>query len=399
MSFANPTPLRIGTAGALHSWRVRVAGRVVLGVEIEGATYTWQEFHLVGDSGGTGTLVYEEGEHGPEWKLFRAFQPLRSLPAREAATKRVGDTVNLDGTPTRITLVDESRVLHIEGTPPEGVAVGDIAHYFNADTGRRMLVASWTGDEIEFYEGEDVPGAFVAKAFNLAAGASAFRPAAGASALSGSGTPAAAAQTKRNLLIVAVLFGLIVLFAAFSCARSGGRPAGAARPATPQSAPPQRLKVGASGTLGGEVLRVTGSSVVELARVNGRRQFREYALATVDGRTVRLVQGIEGLSGQWHLLRPQPVPTGLTPHDAATLRRSGRVALDGSTAQLTELFRARTASRDGEAADLGAPGAIRYGWLARTPGELVVARWNEQQIEILGGKPLPERDLLAAFPP
>ncbi len=396
MSFANPTPLRVGASGAFHSWRVRVAGRVVLGVEIDGETYYWHEFHLVGEGSNTGTLVYEEGESGPEWKLFRAFTPLRPLSAREAAAKRVGDSVNLDGTPTRITLVDESRVHHIEGTPPEGVEVGDIAHYLNADTGRRMLVASWTGDEIEFFEGEDVPAALVAKAFALPATAPAFRGAAGAAALSGGGG-GISPQTKRNVLIVAVLFGLIVLGAAFSCARSGVRAAGAIRPSAPQAAPAQRLNIGAAGLLGSDAVTVAGSSVVELARVNGRRQFREYELTTAEGRSWRLVQGIEGLAGQWHLLRPQPAPAGLTPHDAAALRRNGRVSLDEGTAQLTDLFRARTENREGDSATLGAPGAIRYGWLARTADELIVARWDEQRIEVLRGKLIPEKDVLATF--
>lgn len=397
MSFANPTPLRIGMTGAFHSWHVRIAGRVVMGVEIEGETYTWQEFHLVSDSGNSGTLVHEEGERGPEWKLFRAFQPLRPLSAHEAATKRVGDAINLDGTSTRITLVDESRVLHLEGTPPEGVQVGDVAHYFNADTGRRMLVASWTGDEIEFYEGEDVPPALVARAFGLKAASPAFGAAPpGKASLSG-GTAAASPQTRRNFLIVAVLFGLVILFAVFSCNRSGSPARGAAAAPAPQAVPPERLQLGATGQLAGESLTVTGSRVVELDRVNGRRRIREYELTGPAGQALRLVQGIEGLAGQWHLLRPQPVPAGLTPHDAATLRRSGRVSLDGNAAQLTDLFRARTETRDGTAPTLGQPGAIHYGFLARTADELVVARWNEEHIEILGGRPVPEKDVLADF--
>jgi hypothetical protein len=200
MSFANPTPLRVGARGTLHGWSVTVTGRVVLGVEIDGETYYWNEYYLMGDSGSSGTLVYEETEHGPEWKLFRLFEPERPLTAREAMAKRVGDTVNLDGTPTKVTLVDESRVYHIEGSAPEGVAVGDVAQYFNADTGQRMLVASWTGDEIEFYEGEDAPAELIASAFGFA------QPRASSSFTSGTD---AAAATKRTTMIVVVVFFLV----------------------------------------------------------------------------------------------------------------------------------------------------------------------------------------------
>ena len=51
MSFANPTPLRIGATGTLNGWRVRVAGRVVLGVRDGGETYYWNEYNLVDDQG------------------------------------------------------------------------------------------------------------------------------------------------------------------------------------------------------------------------------------------------------------------------------------------------------------------------------------------------------------
>src|SRR5690348_3077991 len=99
MSYENPTPLKVGATGTLNGWRVRVAGRIVMGVEIDGATYFWNEYHLLDGSGNAATLVFEETENGYEWKLFRAFTPLRPLSAGEAAAKKVGDMINLDGTP------------------------------------------------------------------------------------------------------------------------------------------------------------------------------------------------------------------------------------------------------------------------------------------------------------
>lgn len=47
--------------------------------------------------------------------------------------------VDITGKPMRVTCVDESRVLQIEGEAPEGVEVGDIAHYFNAETASDMV--------------------------------------------------------------------------------------------------------------------------------------------------------------------------------------------------------------------------------------------------------------------
>jgi len=57
----------------------------------------------------------------------------------------------------RVTLVDESKVYWVEGRPPEGVELGDIANYFNALAGNRMYVVSWTGPEVEVFQGMDLP--------------------------------------------------------------------------------------------------------------------------------------------------------------------------------------------------------------------------------------------------
>ncbi len=211
MSYANSTPLRIGATGTLNGWRVRVAGRVVLGVSEGGETYYWNEFNLVDDSGNSATLVLEETEQGPEWKLFRAIEPLHPLDARAAAEKHVGDQVNLDGRPVAVTLTGASRVYHIEGEAPEGVEVGDVANYFNADTGDRMLVASWTGHEIEFYEGLDVPPETLATAFGLP------RHTFSAAGFSGGKAGTAATTSRGFLRVVVIVLGLFSFFGFRSC--------------------------------------------------------------------------------------------------------------------------------------------------------------------------------------
>jgi hypothetical protein len=62
------------------------------------------------------------------------FEPAHSLTAAEAAAKRPGDALNLEGTPVFVRFVSTSRVYAIEGKAPEGVKVGDEAHYFNANS-------------------------------------------------------------------------------------------------------------------------------------------------------------------------------------------------------------------------------------------------------------------------
>ena len=156
MSKSNPTPIRVGTYGTFNGVRYLVAGRLVMGMELDGERYFWNEFNLVSDNGDTATLVHEEGEHGTEWKMFVLFELEFPMSASDAAAKRVGDRINLEGTHVRISLVDESRVYHIEGDAPEGVELGDVAKYFNAQFGRDMIVVSWTDDEVEYYRGKDL---------------------------------------------------------------------------------------------------------------------------------------------------------------------------------------------------------------------------------------------------
>jgi hypothetical protein len=401
MSHENPTALRLGATGTLNGWRVRVAGRAVMAVAIEGEDYFWNEFRLVDASGNEATLVHEEGESGPEWKLFRPFTPAKPMTAAEASFKSVGTKVNLDGTPVAITLVDESRVVHLEGEAAEGVEVGDIAHYFNADTGSRMLVASWTGDEIEFYEGLDVPAAVVAQAFNLPPPPAA--PAAdGESAtanLTGSGLrtdpgpkPAVGWMTK---LVLAALGG-ITLFSGYSCLNRKTAPAPAVSKSAPVFAPTVQLMNGAEGTLSGERFTVSAVAAVEIARPGGRHARREYALRGADGARALLVNGLTGGSKEWHLLRPAAVPAGLMPVEAARKKKGEAVTLDGRTFKIADVFQAKTLFTEPAAAGPAAE-AVEYGFLATEGADVLLVRWGETAVRCWRGVPVAEATVSAAF--
>ena len=415
MSHENPTPLRVGATGTLNGWRVRVAGRLVMSVEVDGETYLWSEFHLVDNSGNSASLVFEEGEEGPEWKLFREFTPSHPMTAREAAAKDVGDTVNLEGTPVAITLVDQSRVEFIEGEAPEGVEVGDVAHYFNADTGSRMLVASWTDDEIEFYEGLDAPADSVAAAFGFTpnaksrteSNASGFHNRGdenSASSLHGDGTPAGSGSSGLLIKVVLVLLGGAGLFGAYSCFSSGGSKTIAratGRPAPKISAPASRLATGAQGTLGGRTYEIVGQDIVEIARTAGRHDRREYVLREGRASPALLINGLSGGAQEWHLLRATPPPAGLTPYDAAAKRKGETVTVERGPVRVADLFQSKTAASAPPGVIGSAPprAAVQYGFVARDSDHWLLARWDEQQLQFLAGTAITEADVLAAFGP
>lgn len=392
----NPTALRIGASGTLNGWRVRVAGRVVMAVEIEGEDYFWNEFRLVDGSGNEATFVFEEGESGPEWKLFRPFTPAQSLTAAEAASKNVGDKVNLDGSPVAITLVDESRVVQIEGEGPEGVEVGDIAHYFNADTGNRMLVASWTGDEIEFYEGLDVPVDGVARAFHLPK-----TPATGVvSNFSDSSGLREAVSKSAGIgwvpkLVLAAL-AAVVVFSGYSCFRRGSDAVAGATSAARPFAPTLQLVNGAEGELGGQRFTVATQSAVEIARPGTRHSRREYTLTGRRDERVLLINGLSGGSKEWHLLRPASVPAGLTPFEAARKKKGETIALDGRAFRIIDVFQSTKLFTEPATAGPAA-NTVEYGFLATEGTDVLLARWSETAIQLWRGTTVAEADVQTAF--
>jgi len=371
--FGNPTALQVGMSGTLCGIPYHVAGRVVLGADVDGETCYWNEYHLVDDRGQSATLVFEETENGPEWKLFSLFEPVSPMTVAEAARKRVGDTVNLDGKPIQITLVGQSRVYHIEGRAPEGVEVGDVAHYFNADTGVEMQVVSWTGDEIEFYRGIDVPMEEVAAAFRLPA-----------EKLAGSGLvaeqPLKPASTSLRNVLPLVSLGILVVVA-WVAFLSYSKPECASAPFAPKRVKtlPARLSANASGTLHGRLLAVRSHAVVEVARVGLRYPCHEYTLS--DGSL--LIHGLNGQPSDWHLLRPAALPASLTPTQAAALRAGDRLTLDGVEWTVRDLFQL--------------PGAGKFGLLAQSDKQWAVLRWTPESLEGYLGGALTEKEVLEAF--
>lgn len=393
MSYENPTPLRVGMAGTLNGWRVKVAGRIVLGVQDGGETYFWNEYHLRDDSGNSATLVFEETEEGPEWKLFRDFSPLRMLSVREGAAKKVGDTVNLDGTPVAVTLVGSSRVFHIEGQAPEGVETGDIATYLNADTGSRMLVVSWTGEDIEYYEGLDAPNDAVADAFGFPRNA--LQPVA---ALSGSAFNSRAVRFVPKVVMgMMALFTLFGFFSCFSFKFTSGSSGSTAAPRPKLAAPAFRLPTGAQGSLAQHRYLINGHAVVEVARTSGRHDRHEYILRDESNTDALLVNGLSGGTKEWHLLRPVAAPAGLTPFEAATKRTGSLVPVEGQMARIVDLYLSKAVATDGPAAAALQPNAVQYGFVARDGDHWILARWNEQRIEWHRGTTIPDPDVSAAL--
>lgn len=371
--YANPTPLRIGMAATLSGIHYRVVGRAVLGMTEAGETYYWNEFNLLDDAGQSATLVFEETEDGPTWKLFMYFEPTYPLTAAEAASKKVGDLVSLDGTAAEVTFVGRSRVYHIEGRGPEGEDIGDIANYLNCDAGPQMLVVSWTGDEVECYRGMTLPPDDVANAFHFPRNA-AYRPT--GLGLAATGTPATTGPSSSRglILVIGAVVAALLGYGVYSAMR---QPA----PIKKQPARTAMLTVGAAGTLSAHPYTITGHAVVEIARVGARYDCHQYDLRDDAGNVLLLTGGLTG-ANDWRLFKPWQPANPLTPPQAAAKTRGSAVTLGDRTLVVHDLFQMRPAA---------------FGFLARSTNEWAMVLWTQDSIRFYLGTPVAEKDVLAAF--
>jgi hypothetical protein len=380
MSFENPTAIKIGMTGTFSGIPYRVLGRVVMGVVDDGTTYYWNEFNLQSDTGEATTLVYEVTENGAEWRLFTLFEPQFPITAADADTKSVGDPLNLDGTNVQVTLLDRSRVYHIEGQAPEGEEIGDQAQYFNAETGNTMIVVSWTGDEVECYHGVTISASAVAKAFNLSA--------ASLSNLSNFTLSGDAPSGRSPLSMIAAAGG--ILFVLFLIAAGPTRLLLSSRTAATVRivAPDTHLSVGDAGKIDGKNYVITSDALVELDEVGVVFQRHEFHLRDQDGSDALLLDGWKPGSKDWCLLTLRDPTTPMTPKQAAAIHYGQSLAFAGASVPVDALFRFTTLKLNSATDVQNATDTVFYGFSGGTGVTLMLARWDNDNVNFYEGHSL-----------
>jgi hypothetical protein len=369
MSYANPTPLRIGMHGNFGGRDYRLVGRTVMGESEGGETYYWNEFNLQAQDGSSADLVYEETERGGQWRLFTMFEPEYSLTAADAATKRVGDRLNLTGEDVRVTFCGRSRVYYIEGEAPEGVEVGDVANYFNAESGNTMQVVSWTGEDVEFYSGVTLARGVVNVAFNLPADGGLtrkFTPA-------GNGVGNYTGNLKfifQAAMVVLVFF--LVFGRSLSC--SANREA---RPVQKISAGRPPLTVGAAGKVKEKNYHVTAHAVVEIDEDGCIFERHEYQLIDDDGHASRLVCGLQPGDKDWILFSALDPLVPPRVAECAGKKIGDNVNVDGVEGRVRTIFYSTVRSFDGQASGEWWDGLSRFGYVAQSNYDILTVRWNQ----------------------
>ena len=382
MSYANPTPLIVGKSGTLDGRRYTVRGRTVLSTVVDGTKYYWNEYNLVDAAGQAITLVFEEDEDGSEWKVFRMFEPLRPMSAQAAAAVRVGNTVEFDGKKAHVSLISDSRVVYVEGQPPEGVEVGDVARYFNADAPEKTYVVSWTGEEVEHYCGEKISARRIELSFELPRGTTRPKSFSNSTAF-GSDIP-----VGQVLRILAFLGFLSVWI--YSQLDDSDDYAPPSNPPAKQIAPPAPLAEESRGSLLGHAYRLTAHTLVEVDQVGGNFDRHEYTWSDEHGASGLLIRGLTENKDQWTLLASVTAPAGFSPYEAATLKAGQQTTVTGEPIRVSRLFLSKPFSNSGP--------VLQYGFVAVTKdGSWLLARWTESQLEIFRGQMVATSDVLKAF--
>lgn len=377
MSLDNPTLLRVGMSGRIDDRRHVVRCRVTLSVQDRGETYFWNEFYLDDEQGGQLVLSHEEDDAGLVWRLFSIFTPREPLTAGAAAARRMGDRIEFTNPPMRVTFAGESRVRQIEGTAPEGVEVGDTARFFNAEDGPRMLVVSWTGDEVEHYLGTTVPARRVAEAFGL--------PWMNERSAPRSSAAGSSAGSKLPAIMLGVWAGLILIVGALVFFGRNNGHSGAARPEpTPiTAAAPTRLQPGARARIADgadEEFRVAARARVEVGQLRRRFVRHEYLLGGGHHDDGLLLHWMKGGTEQWVLLKLIPPPPGSRAMSLAGYRQGQLIQFSGQTYRVSFVEHARVVQRDGGASVHHWSDEPIYGLVAQREGDWLLLRWDREHL-------------------
>jgi len=382
--------LRIGMHGTFAGKDFRLLGRMVMGVEINGETYYWNEFNLQANTGESATLVCEEGT----WRLFTEFEPDHPLTAADAVLKQVGDDLNLTGVDVRVTLVQTSRVYRIEGVPPHGERVGDEDNYFNAEAGDVMQVVSWTGPKVEYYNGLTLTRGAVDTAFRLPQQVP-------VKIFTGSDTSSWSGSDSGNYLgggkfifwaIIIVVFFFLTFGRNLSCSTSYE-----GAPVKRVYAPPPPLTVGTSGSWGGKNFHITARAVMEIGGVGSVYERNEYELTYEYGIVDLLVCGEKPGMNDWTFYSPLVPLEAPTPLQAAAQKVGDTVNIDGVVATISELEQFTVKSMDNTAASGWHQGDVRFGYIANSPDDSLLVRWDSRNTSFWRGKKISAKDFSAGI--
>lgn len=384
MNTENPTPLRLGLSGRLSGQEYRIVGRAAMSTEFGGQTYGWNEFLLQAPSGERATLVCEDQEDGPQWKLFVSLAESSSISQESVTALKVGDSLVLEGRSTRVTFTGSSVVAFAEGELPEGMAAGVVDQFLNTESGTVLYVICWRPGRLEVFRGMNLPTHAVESAFRVTLPTT--KPAWKDTDWNTDAADEVEDQRGSRWLSFGVIIFIGVIFVFLLGTAISTRTRGVSRPVREDPAPKMEL------ALGGNVLsksvsgRVRGHSQVRVAKVGALYQRHDYWLSTADSDSVWIVQGGGGNTDGWQQLSEIPTPSSLRPVRAAELHIGEVYPIGGKPFTITSLFRLTFRNVEGTPPEWVKADESWLGLEGLSGQDRCVILWKQDEIRSFAGK-------------
>jgi hypothetical protein len=151
-------PLEIGATGALFGKQYRVTGHLVVDIAEVGAHWDRHEYKLTDEAGAMALLVCGDRPFGAgDWICYDPLAPLIPLNPKEAAAKKVGDPVEVDGFNGKVTGISLSTIRQVEGEGFEEWQVGQVFYGLSGVNEYRQLLARWNESGIRYFSGRALP--------------------------------------------------------------------------------------------------------------------------------------------------------------------------------------------------------------------------------------------------
>jgi len=163
---AGPSPLALGAIGTLFDTRYRVTAHAVVNLVEVGSQWQQHEYSLTNDAGATALLVCPNPSPGSDWIFYEPLLPEPTLTPWQAAAKKIGDPVELDGYRGKVDEIFLASAETAETERPTRTPNGAVSYGFLSRNGHQTLLARWNDRGIYLFLGRILPAKTVVASFS-----------------------------------------------------------------------------------------------------------------------------------------------------------------------------------------------------------------------------------------
>ena len=160
--------LAVGGTGRIGNttWNIRTVAPVEIAAV--GQRYACHQYELNDEQGMAAILLHNPQEAVRGWTFLRPFVPEKPMTALEAAARRVGDTVEIDGVKAVVRNLFLTSVQPSQGLEKAKPTARTMLYGFKAQAGStNLFLVRWNEGGITFYKGATVSAKEINGAFGV----------------------------------------------------------------------------------------------------------------------------------------------------------------------------------------------------------------------------------------